>query len=80
MVFFSTDDKESLYLYSATVSSAFISMFDNPRVPPTAPQPLHIQIAKIPCKPFETLRNRMYALVFSATTPDGVSIYGRGDV
>ncbi|EQK99753.1 hypothetical protein G6O67_005602 [Ophiocordyceps sinensis] len=80
MVFFSTDDKESLYLYSATVSSAFISMFDNPRVPPTAPQPLHIQITKIPCKPFETLRNRMYALVFSATTPDGVSIYGRGDV
>ncbi|KAF4507788.1 hypothetical protein G6O67_004251 [Ophiocordyceps sinensis] len=73
-VLFTTDDKESIYLYSAKVSSAFIYMLNNPQTPPTTPQPLHIQITKIPCKPHDTLRNRLYALILSATTPRDVSI------
>ncbi|KJZ69314.1 hypothetical protein HIM_11292 [Hirsutella minnesotensis 3608] len=45
-VFFTTDDNESIYLYSARVSSAFIAMLYDPHVPPTTPQPLHIQITQ----------------------------------
>ncbi|EQL02928.1 hypothetical protein OCS_01367 [Ophiocordyceps sinensis CO18] len=72
-VLYTTKDDESIYLYSANISSAFISMLYDPKTPPTTPQPLDIQITKIACEPLDTLRNRLFALIFSTTTPQDMA-------
>ncbi|KAH8155937.1 hypothetical protein CIB48_g12311 [Xylaria polymorpha] len=45
-----------IHLYSTNMSFTFLSMFDDPAVPPPTPQSLSIQITAIPCKPLNTLR------------------------
>lgn len=47
-------------------------MFDDPAVPPPTPQSLSIQITAIPCKPLNTLRDRIMAQVLSVTTLEEV--------
>ncbi|PNY29995.1 Uncharacterized protein TCAP_00060 [Tolypocladium capitatum] len=71
-VLYTSDDGEFLYLYTTSVSSALIGMFHDPAVAPTAPQSLPVQIIAIACKPLNTLRNRVMALVLSATSLEEV--------
>ncbi|KAI0425308.1 hypothetical protein F5Y09DRAFT_322101 [Xylaria sp. FL1042] len=61
-----------IHLYSTNMSFTFLSMFDDPAVPPPMPQSLSIQITAIPCKPLNTLRDRIMAQVLSVTTPEEV--------
>lgn len=67
-----SEDVDFIYLYSGNVSSALIAMFHDPAVAPTAPQSLPIHITAIPLKPFDTLRDRVIALVLSATSLEDV--------
>lgn len=62
-----------MHLYTTNVSSALIGMFEDPTFTPPAPQSLSIQITAVPYRPFETLRNRLTALLLSASNLEEVS-------
>ncbi|KAH6961732.1 hypothetical protein BKA56DRAFT_679895 [Ilyonectria sp. MPI-CAGE-AT-0026] len=67
-VLYTSDDGDFMHLYSTNVLSALIGIFNDPAVAPTVPQSLPVQITAIACKPLDTLRDRVMALVLSATS------------
>ncbi|KAM5353092.1 hypothetical protein ACJZ2D_017026 [Fusarium nematophilum] len=71
-VLYTSGDGDFVHLYSTKVSSTLIGMFNNPTVAPTAPQSLPVQITAIACRPLDTLRDRVMALVLSATSLEEV--------
>lgn len=64
-VLYTSDDGDFMHLYSTNVLSALIGIFNDPAVAPTVPQSLPVQITAIACKPLDTLRDRVMALVLS---------------
>ncbi|PHH69211.1 hypothetical protein CDD80_6937 [Ophiocordyceps camponoti-rufipedis] len=48
--------KESLFMYSANISSSLLKMFENPRAKQTAPGSLAVQVFTIQFRPVETFR------------------------
>ncbi|KAJ6445010.1 hypothetical protein O9K51_03412 [Purpureocillium lavendulum] len=69
-----SDDAESLHVYSSNVSSAFLSMFDDPSLAPSAQESLSIHITAIPYQPFATLQSRLLAQLLSASSPEVFAI------
>ncbi|GJN76111.1 hypothetical protein PLICBS_010223 [Purpureocillium lilacinum] len=71
-VLYTSDDGRAMHLYSTNVSATMIRMFDDPTFSPPMPQSLSVGIIAIPYEPLETLRDRMMALLLSATNLDDV--------
>ncbi|GJN86697.1 hypothetical protein PLIIFM63780_010278 [Purpureocillium lilacinum] len=71
-VLYTSDDGRAMHLYSTNVSATMIRMFDDPTFSPPMPQSLPVDIITISYEPLETLRDRMMALLLSATNLDDV--------
>ncbi|POR34386.1 Uncharacterized protein TPAR_05408 [Tolypocladium paradoxum] len=69
-VLVSSKDKECMHLYTADISSSFLEMLIRPDVPPPAPTSISIQITVVPYKPYNTLRDRLFALLLPPQSQD----------
>lgn len=52
-------------LYTADISSSFLDKLDRPAVSPSAPTSISIQITIIPYEPYDSLRDRLFALILA---------------
>ncbi|EFY88895.1 hypothetical protein MAC_04989 [Metarhizium acridum CQMa 102] len=71
-VLYSSEDTNFIHLYTANISSEFIRMLRDPFKTPSEPQHVSIRITAIPYEPHETLRDRLWALILSATSLEEV--------
>lgn len=66
-VLYSTTDIHNVYVYTATISSAFLNKLDCPSLPSNGPTPVPISITSVPLRPFSTLRDRLFAILLPPT-------------
>ncbi|RDA87544.1 hypothetical protein CP532_4007 [Ophiocordyceps camponoti-leonardi (nom. inval.)] len=72
IIFTNPDDEDFLYIYSANISASRVNTFILPATRPSAADFLDIQITPVPYEPFETLQQRLLALILSATRLEDV--------
>ncbi|KJZ78256.1 hypothetical protein HIM_02294 [Hirsutella minnesotensis 3608] len=58
----SSENKDSIYLYRAHISSAFLRCLEQPAIAPLEPA-ISVRISTVPFKPYRTFRDRLAALL-----------------